>query len=56
MRLLGQDWARLTVYLLVPFMFLLMILSLVCLLPGGQLNLSSPAGLMTGEGEMDMVE
>ena len=46
----------LTKYLLVPFIFLLMILCLVCLLPGGQLNLSSPAGLMTGEGEMDMVE
>ena len=42
--------------LLVPFMFLLMILSLGCLLPGGQPNLSSPAGRMTGEGEMDMVE
>ena len=50
------DWLGLTKYLLVPFMFLLMILSLGCLLPGGQPNLSSPAGLMTGEGEMDMVE
>ena len=48
----------LTKYLLVPFMFLLQILSLVSLLPGGQLSLSSPTGLMTGEGEgeMDMVE
>ena len=56
MRLLGQDWAGLTKYLLVPFMFLLMILSLVCLLPGGQPSLSSPPGLITGEGEADMVE
>ena len=37
-------------------MFLLMILSLVCLLPGGQPSLSSPPGLITGEGEADMVE
>ena len=45
-------------YLLVPFMFLLMILSLAGLpvLPVVQPSLSSPAGLMTGEGQEDMLE